>query len=876
MSENSRINGFDTKAPTRVDTLSGRKAVRGRRATTFADDPEKKQKINLYFESDDRDFLEQVEEMFRNPAFAISKLKGMGVSEKQLLHSYRYSHSVGDIDYTTIENVEFGSYGIKTDLIDQDNEQWNYVIHETFSVANGFPSDTGVDYKTDSIGGLLQRGKTISWSERLAGQITDATYFLFDDQSLRVVGGPFIADTRKVHRYYDLEAYIYTDVGSRNGGIVFGYNGKSSSDCTFFWAGIDFNSGKFELLYYLDNSVVTTLVSQSISTSVNLWYKVRVIVDDKQITVFWNDEYLFTKYIDEMVIGDVGVRGSSGGVNFDGFKMKSRPYPIIGTPQNSKATQHVHSKQVLGAYGTQERIFTEEKLEYQHEGGMDCVINIDMSRRGAIIQDRSSNLNIAIVRDGSWVDGYITSGIELINGDVKISDHSSLQSLNTEMTIHFRFKITKLHTTGNGTGEILFGKGTDWRVFDYNDNGTHKIAFETNDVLNVGDEIEEDVWYEFFFLTDTKSSFIFRRDSTGTPQPEARALFYSGASDDTYEHTTDLTDDVCIGSLGTIVSETDFMFDKFAIYNKFIIPMRYLDSIWTTRIWSIPEDDIGNRHMKSLILNAPLEEGSGDYSKLLNIYHPNAYFANANSEWSTDTFSPFVKANVDTDNGDWDSNITDLEIFADNKIYQASWSIWAKMTEAGYNIVFNNRGYTDTEGIYFILYNDAPSSYLRIETNGGTQHISLDYQAPINQWTKYDLTWDYGELKFYVNGVLNTSEIFVGEEFMIPSTDVYHLTKFLNDTSKSHFKIYDRTLTEAEIKTLFVVDPLYPYFLNKLVFGLKHIYDETDSIFVENGLFGMYISKGLRDGALSRVGSVEFLIWDNGWNSIGWLEVDGT
>jgi len=104
MSENSRVNGYDTKAPTRVDTIPSRKAVRGSRSTTFTDNPEKKQKINLYVDSDDRDWLEQLEEMLRNPLFAISKLQGAGISEKQLIHSYRFQHSIGDIDFINLEH----------------------------------------------------------------------------------------------------------------------------------------------------------------------------------------------------------------------------------------------------------------------------------------------------------------------------------------------------------------------------------------------------------------------------------------------------------------------------------------------------------------------------------------------------------------------------------------------------------------------------------------------------------------------------------------------------------------------------------------------------------------------------------------------------
>ncbi|KKN10196.1 hypothetical protein LCGC14_1039030 [marine sediment metagenome] len=880
MSENSRVNGYDTKAPTRVDTIPSRKAVRGSRSTTFTDNPEKKQKINLYVDSDDRDWLEQLEEMLRNPLFAISKLQGAGISEKQLIHSYRFQHSIGDIDFINLEAVEFGDYGIKTDLIDVDIEQWNFVVHETFSVANGFANNTSVPFNTASTGNTLQGGKTINWKERGVGHSTTNTIFLFDGQSLSAVGEPYIADVNKLNRYYDLESYIYIDTSTKEGGIIFGYNGRSSANGEFFWAGLDITNGNFEIRHYVDNVSTTVYISEAIDVTTDLWYKIRVLVQDKQVTIFWDDDYLITRHIDELSVGDVGCHGAAGGVQFDGFKMKSLPYPLIGTPQNSKLTKHVNSTQVAGIYGTQERIFTEEKVEYVHEGGQDCVIDLDMSRKGSQLFDKSNNENNALVRKGTWVDGYLNPAIQLVDGDIKINDDASLQGLSSNCLIHMRFKLTSLNPNGISTGEVIAGRDNDWAIYDYNDAGTHKIAFEINNELLIGDEILINTWYEFFFMSDSKSSFIFRRDNSGIPQPEARFLYASGSSF-IYAHGADRTTETCIGSLGTITSDLNITVDKFAIYNKFIIPMRHLDTIWTTRIWKIPEDDIGNRHMKSLIFNAPMNEGGGNYSKLLNIYHVNAYITNTNTAWSTDTFSPFQKASL-ISSIDMVSNLDNGDIFMDNKIYEASISFWIKPTAStSINYVLISRGDSDQFGIYIRLLSTGEMSvgygWTGSSNNSVVQTTNL---IPDGSWTKIDWTFNYGVNKIYVNGKLdNTVDHSATTDYIVKGILDWYIDDFTATNGVANvdlWKMYDRALTATEIKNSFVCDPLEPYFLNKLVFGLKHQYEINDAIFIENGLFGMFISKGLRDGALSRVGSVEFLIWDNGWKSIGWLEVDGT
>ena len=577
MSERIRINGYDTYAPTRTDTITDRKKVRGVKSTTFANDPIKKQKLDLYFDSD-RDFLEQIEEMFLNPLFAISKVLNSQLVAQQLLHSYRFNHSIGDIDYIISEAVEFNKYGMILNDIFLDNEQWEYVIDEDFSVANNFPDNGALSYITNSTGNILQEGKNQRYISS-PSCLTDTTDSLSGGQGIRGnLNIPF-----KKYSKYSLETYVrFIDDAPDDIKFWFGTLYIISTSAHFFGYAIVVDAiNKVVFIQRQEGASAAVIIhswdlppSYDFSNATGNWFKMQIIVIDKTVTILFDNVYIGSLILQDLQHGDLRLQGTHN--LFDLLRIKAMPNTVLATPSNSSIVHANQSRAIKNIYGKQTVVYNEKNIEYEHGTGINSVLNLHFNSLGSVLTDKSTENNQILIRNGKWVDGYLNRGVNLSAGDIIVTDNTSLQNLDTGCTITARFKINIQTTVGTGIGSVLIGRGNDWAIYDYNDNGTRKIAFEMNGVLCIGDEIVANEWYEFYFLTEGSSLFIYRRDSAGIPQPEARAWIYSGGSSFVYDGST-YTTDICVNSLGGEISDQNIIIDHLSIVNEFTLPNNNYD-----------------------------------------------------------------------------------------------------------------------------------------------------------------------------------------------------------------------------------------------------------------------------------------------------------
>ena len=188
------------------------------------------------------------------------------------------------------------------------------------------------------------------------------------------------------------------------------------------------------------------------------------------MSVFINNEFQFTIFDNTLSVGDIGFSEfGSGGLYLDQVRMRVLSTSLIGTPPNSELSNYRQAETVDGFFGKQERIFNEDLVRFKHGVSQSSKMFLSADEDvGNTLLDQTSNRNNGEIRNGTWVEeGYFGQGVQLINGDIKITDDSSISDLS-EFMLHMRFKLSNLEVNSRSlAANPIASKGAEWTIYDY-------------------------------------------------------------------------------------------------------------------------------------------------------------------------------------------------------------------------------------------------------------------------------------------------------------------------------------------------------------------------------------------------------------------------
>jgi hypothetical protein len=567
---------------------------------------------------------------------------------------------------------------------------------------------------------------------------------------------------------------------------------------------------------------------------------------------------------------------------------------------------------------------TEEQVAFLYSKG-NYTDNLHINSQGYKTRNRESGLIAHYKLNGNAKDSSVYDQVASANTNTyvagKIGQAATFDGITYfdghELQHGYKFTAmcwARVHVAGEGSHRVILSKENTaydgWEIACNSNEAKFRVTIQdvattlidrsisgtmgyTNDVWTHVAMTYENKTMKFYIdgvLVDTSQNLSLLEDwdmlqvfHIGSRRP-ARSTKFDGDIDDVriYTYVLDDNEISAIHNSGNGTESESYnklTVDHVDLRDKFFHPYKHMDSLYQVRNWKLAEDSINNIQMRSLIFNAPLEEGSGTDSHIKNIYGSytmNA--ANLGGNWNTDTFSPLEKYYVETSGSSHIlSTLDDSNINNEFRLYEQSYSIWIKTTGATSNdiYVFNDRTFVDTQGVLLRTYGNTSTlqGYLAFyyETASGTQSVNTGaFKYPPNHWAKVDITFSFGLVKIYINGdLVKVSQD--SDDYIVSSGVDYAFYYFNTPIGRDRFKVWDRALTESEVKKLYISDPLEPYQLSNLVFSKKHEFAPTDSIFIENGLFGVHIHKGLRVEALKTVGGVDFKYFRDGWEDIGRL-----
>lgn len=529
MGKKTKLNGFELySAPSREDRITNRKLIKGALSNTFEQDDKTKIKTNAAIESV-REETEQFEEMLKNPSFGLSRLQGGEFSSKQLIHGYRYQHSIGDIDFIVLEGVEVDDYAIKVNNQFINRDDWEWILDEPFRSTADTPSGAFADYSsivkpTNSSGDDLQ-SRTLSWMSWSGSPSTSILEQIEGDQSMRLQGEAIRLQLNKLYSNYELSFYFQFASGSTYLSTALDFSGYAGANDYGFPVKFDFANSQIGVSQQYTTSTASSTITTPFTFIQDVWYHAKILRLGSTISIFIDSVFVASWELESSIVGDIGWYGND--VYIDQVRMRVLPTSLLTTPVNSEVTSYQQTETVDGFFGKQERIFAEDLIRFKHGASQDAKLFLPVNEeKGNVLNDKTSNENNGLIRNGQWVeDGYLGYGVRLSNGDIIVEDDSSISDLS-EFMLHIRFKLDDLEDS-SGVLEInpIASKGVEWIVYDYKkDTNVHYIAFEIYGEVLIGDELVEGEWNEFFFLCDGKSSFIYRSDETGLVQPEARKV----------------------------------------------------------------------------------------------------------------------------------------------------------------------------------------------------------------------------------------------------------------------------------------------------------------------------------------------------------------
>ncbi len=469
MGEKIRINGVDFYNLSRLDKTHQNKIERGFYANTLdLNLTQQKNKLTAILETNFPK-NELLEHMLRNPNYNVSRVRGAKVPEQQLIHGYRFKHSIGDIDFIDLDTVQFGSYGIINERTMPNRLNWEWVVDEYFSTWTDFTA-TG-DTITSTGGDLQYRTLTYHTYDNGADfPVMDATYYVKGTKSLKLGDNSFVRIVNsKKWKNFEMSAYVRSDNASGKMSLIFSDNGYDYTTRDAYHIQLDIAGNNIVFNHNPDGATKTVSLTDYLTLAVDTWYNLKVHVLNNRVSVYINDTFIADNLYYTLELGDKGFYCENASMYIDQFRIKvlSNYVSSIHPSMKSKGEQTYSS--VRGAEGTQDIVFGEQIIQMDMDKGNDHVLYSSFTRDAGIhLPDKTENDNKGTIRNGSWVeDGYLDYGVELTNGDVRILDDATIQNLS-EFNLHTRFKIRNLNENNEGYElNPIITKGKEWRVYDY-------------------------------------------------------------------------------------------------------------------------------------------------------------------------------------------------------------------------------------------------------------------------------------------------------------------------------------------------------------------------------------------------------------------------
>jgi hypothetical protein len=244
-----RVNGYDFDKSARIDKTKSKKQVKGKLSNTYQKSLKQKNKVNLIHWND----IETLFEMFQNPQMYNALILGEEYTEQQIIESFRYQPSVGDIDFATLISNNVKNYAIKNfeDIINRDD--WEWVIDEPFRSTADTPSGAFPDSTTWALGSHYQSGgdalqsRTLDWVLYSGASVTDDTTSIEGDQSVKLDGDRIRCQLDKLYSNYEVSYYVYHDNSAGASSLLFNLNGYNTSVDNFYNVKLDVNNQKVEI-----------------------------------------------------------------------------------------------------------------------------------------------------------------------------------------------------------------------------------------------------------------------------------------------------------------------------------------------------------------------------------------------------------------------------------------------------------------------------------------------------------------------------------------------------------------------------------------------------------------------------------------------------
>lgn len=477
MGKKIRLNGFDFYNLSRLDKTQKNTVERGYYANTLDTDLSlQKNKytsiLNTHF--DNNEFLEH---MLRNSTYSISRLEGARTPEKQLIHAYRFKHSIGEIDFIDMDSVQFGNYGIVNEKTTPDRLNWEWIIDEDFSSWTDYTSSDAV---TTSNGSDLQY-KPITWVTRdNDGEypVKDVNYKVSGSYSLKMKDQiKLIALNTKRYSIFELSSYFMHTSSSGTFSIIYSYNGYSASTESISMVTVDI--GNNTITWVVDGVVKKTVTLTDITLSSDTWYSVKVHVENGLVSVYLNSQYIDKYKQNDIRIGSKGVYSTVDNCYVDIIRMNIVSQYVLSTVNFMDSSPSFYNKTVRSSVGINRIIYGEQFLNMDKDYSNDHVLLSNFTEPiDGVCKDKTNYGNDGTIINGKWEEeGYIDNCITVDNGQVIFFSDSSLDNMS-DFNLHTRFKLENLdYTKRQLIVNPIIHRGSDFAVYDYyHDKGSADVV----------------------------------------------------------------------------------------------------------------------------------------------------------------------------------------------------------------------------------------------------------------------------------------------------------------------------------------------------------------------------------------------------------------
>jgi len=464
MGKKIRINGYDTNALTRQESITDKKKITGYNSQTYQKGNETKQKMQIALE-EDFETLEQIEDMLSNPKFQTTKVMGLQENEKVIVHNNNFKHGHGVLNHIAADGVEVKEFGVKSDthFIDKE-DKWQIVVEEDFNSTN-FPSNVSVN-NIQASSGLANQERSITYHNKSNGatlqKSTDSNY---GGQSLKL-DNLMILELQNTAMYNNFDAeFVWKHTNGSQGTLGFVLSRQGYNYSTNVSSFIRFVLGTNEILL-LDSFGTTQTYKSKVNLVGNIWYNTRIVKINKDIVVYLNGVKVADFRLKNDVFGNFAFYPNYSSVYLDKLVIKTIPHEMLSLPNDSSTVEDVNTYET--PYGKTSKVFGKKLQEFEHGVPVDSKLHFNFREgKGKHLNDKSGNENNGSVEKATWTDGYFYDALQMRDSGVFIDDDSSISDLS-EFNLHTRFKLQNLDQTTRGLqANPIVSKGHEFAVYDY-------------------------------------------------------------------------------------------------------------------------------------------------------------------------------------------------------------------------------------------------------------------------------------------------------------------------------------------------------------------------------------------------------------------------